>query len=545
MNDKRKSELHRRLSMTSVPKPPHDLARRIKNDIPELLDTSRERDRLSRSIGFNLRVAASILLLVGGTAFMLNLFTRANESQRPGVTAVTATLARDAGRNEETKKQFAVAPPASPLAEVASTPAPAPPAAAPVMTTAALKDRVGASRSVPASPVEAQNVTSKVERSASADAAGAQVASSEVAAARADERRAERDKAAGRESITVTSAAPLILPPPAAPAAKAAAADLQQNARASEPSAAHEKTRAGAPSGAVVGGVVGGVVPASAIAESGMAADRMQKRTNAEEIRVADRPARQTSDRGSAFGISTDMSAFDRIRTAVEKGERPDAASVDIEALVNYFAGQPRRAPRRITLDLEGSPSPVSSSSRDVIVRTTIDTPHVVIRPGGNTPPAATNARLEIEFDPATVASHTRVGGNVPVVEQPLLPMNTSVTALYHVRLQQSLNTRQRVAVVRLRYRPAGGGSETTLVRVLYVSDILRAWTDASPRHRLASLGAVWGETLRGSASGSDVAKRAEELARQQPADAKARELAKLSSASSRLRTSAPTGSGR
>ena len=49
MTTKRKAELQRRLSMASVPKPPAGLADRIKRDIPELLDTTRDRERFSRS----------------------------------------------------------------------------------------------------------------------------------------------------------------------------------------------------------------------------------------------------------------------------------------------------------------------------------------------------------------------------------------------------------------------------------------------------------------------------------------------------------------
>ena len=71
-------------------------------------------------------------------------------------------------------------------------------------------------------------------------------------------------------------------------------------------------------------------------------------------------------------------------------------------------------------------------------------------------------------------------------------------------------------------------------------------------RHRLATLGAVWSETLRNTPGAlreadqvTDVARRAEELANQEPRDAKARELAMLASASSRLQSSGPTGSGR
>ena len=64
MNSKRKGDLHRRLSMAPVPRPPADLLDRIKSDIPEYLRPETDRKRLTRSVAFNMRVAASILIVV-------------------------------------------------------------------------------------------------------------------------------------------------------------------------------------------------------------------------------------------------------------------------------------------------------------------------------------------------------------------------------------------------------------------------------------------------------------------------------------------------
>jgi hypothetical protein len=71
-----------------------------------------------------------------------------------------------------------------------------------------------------------------------------------------------------------------------------------------------------------------------------------------------------------------------------------------------------------------------------------------------------------------------------------------------------------------------------------------KTWISASHRHRLASLGAVWGETLKGMAGANDVARRAEELASQAPEDAKARELADVANATKELHGTA-SGSSR
>src|SRR4029079_3657657 len=78
MSPNRKADLQRKLSMAPIPKPPAGLAERIKSDIPQhlLVDVRKERERLSRSVSFNLRVAASILLLVGSAYLALHILSR-------------------------------------------------------------------------------------------------------------------------------------------------------------------------------------------------------------------------------------------------------------------------------------------------------------------------------------------------------------------------------------------------------------------------------------------------------------------------------------
>jgi hypothetical protein len=247
--------------------------------------------------------------------------------------------------------------------------------------------------------------------------------------------------------------------------------------------------------------------------------------------------------RDEVFGISVDRTAFDRVKDAIERGERP--AAVNVEALVNYFAG-PQKTRREISLETEGSPVPVGADGHRAILRYTIDTASAAVAAGASVPPVASDAKIEVVFDPKAVGSHRRIGGATETQNaEAALLKNTSVTALYEIELNEGLTARQKVATVRLTYRSVGDGREHTVVSTIYGRDFARPWRTASRRHRLASLGAVWGETLKGSPSGPDVARRAEELAMQEPKDAKARELASLATASSRLQTSAPTGSGR
>ena len=78
MTTNRRAEIQRRLSLAPVPKPPAGLADRIKDDIPKELrfDAEKERARLRQGVAFNLRVAASIILLVSSVYLALHLLSR-------------------------------------------------------------------------------------------------------------------------------------------------------------------------------------------------------------------------------------------------------------------------------------------------------------------------------------------------------------------------------------------------------------------------------------------------------------------------------------
>jgi hypothetical protein len=93
------------------------------------------------------------------------------------------------------------------------------------------------------------------------------------------------------------------------------------------------------------------------------------------------------------------------------------------------------------------------------------------------------------------------------------------------------------VATVRLNYVSVKDGRPQSVTRVIHGRDLPKTWGRATRRHRLAVLGALWSETLKGTAGATEVAKRAEELATENPADARARELANAATAS--------TGGGR
>jgi hypothetical protein len=82
MTRNRKADLQRKLAMAAVPTPPDGLADRIKNEIPNDLRFAPERARkqMRQSAMFNLRIAASIVLLVSSLYFALRLFSRAGSN---------------------------------------------------------------------------------------------------------------------------------------------------------------------------------------------------------------------------------------------------------------------------------------------------------------------------------------------------------------------------------------------------------------------------------------------------------------------------------
>lgn len=97
MSPNRKADLQRKLAMAPIPKPPAGLAERIKSDIPQhlLVDVRKERERFSRAISFNLRVAASVILLIGSVYLALHVLTR-SELERASSELPSNVVARKA-----------------------------------------------------------------------------------------------------------------------------------------------------------------------------------------------------------------------------------------------------------------------------------------------------------------------------------------------------------------------------------------------------------------------------------------------------------------
>lgn len=469
MNPKRRADLQRKLTLNAVPRPPEGLADRIKADIPKYLEVDTERARFSRSVAFNMRIAASILLLLTTAVATVYLVAPREEVMTASTSnkvAVFAPTARNLPRAQD-------APTDEVRLEIAQEP------------------------EIPAELSEIPQI-----------AAGARPMSipqpTSVAPARQDER-------ARREEVSI--------------------ADTEAKTVAAEEDAA-------APQSVLHYAAEVGSVPAPAVAPPPpSAAGAARKAVMAEAITVnAQAPAvsvmrAQASNTTATaplevFGISVDPAAFQRIRETLEDGNRPASSAVDVEAIVNYFAATAASTPRRgVRLEVEASPAAIEAEGDHAILRFTIDTAKADT-------PVAEDARIEVEFDTDVVKRATRIGSTEGFATQSVLLANTSVTGLYALELQPNLRSSQTVASVRLHYKSVPEGRKQTITKMVKAGDLAQSWSRATRRHRLASLGALWGETLKGNAGGDAVAQRAEELATQKPDDPLARDLARAASAS-------------
>jgi hypothetical protein len=474
MNQNRKAELQRKLSMTSVPKPPAGLSERLKADIPEnLMSVERDRARLSRSTGFTMRVAASIILLVTSVYVALHMVSK-------------------------TKTSFESAPPTMIVARKVAAPS-----AEVTITLAENRKDVNSGR-----VDEVDRVATREERQASvlADERGKLEKKKEAPANEVAQIADAKAAAPTRVPAAYASVPP---PPPAEPAAVAEAMDRAAGARSIAAKSESISVSASAP--AIVG--------------------------NAQAADFSYAPAREV------FGLSIDPTAFDRVKHDIENGDRPAAGSVDVSALVNYFAGSARAPRHDIRLDVEASRAPLATDNT-ALVRFTVDTPREDIAAGASVPPVATNAELEITLNNTAVLSHRLIGADQLQKESTLLK-NVSVTGLMDMKLKPAVPPRTTIATFTLSYRSVADGRRHEIVREVRAADVTRTWATASRRHRLATLGAVWSESLNGKRPDGDVARTAERLATEKPEDDKARDLAAAATASSRLRNSGPTGSER
>lgn len=489
MNSKRRAELQRKLSLSAVPRPPAGLRERIRADIPDYLEVQKDRRRFAGAVAFNMRVAAAVLVMVTSLAVAFVFVDRNAEMK----TAEPASAARPIVFAPQSR---AISVPAASTAEEVrlditqdtSTSVPMPPQLIAANTVPPSLPE-GRERAAETSVAE-QDMESAVEGGLSGRVASP-IAEGVISMDAIPQTR-QIAEAAPSPPPAARAAAPEVMAPPPPP--RDAVREERTTVTASAPSAA----------------------PAAGFMTKAHAADM------------------SIAPKKSIFGISVDPNAFDEVRATLESGRRPAPNDVDVEALVNYFAGATRvGADDDIRLDVEVSPAAVGADGDHAILRLSVDTSPATTP--GSLPPVASNVRIDVDFNEKVVAGVRRIGDAAPLMPEPVILSGTSVTALYAIELEPNLKTDQLVASVRFQYTSVANGHKRTITRRVQSHDLARPWERASRRHRLATLGAVWGETLQGTASALDLAERAEALATQDPKNPRARELADAAGASGGL----------
>ena len=126
----------------------------------------------------------------------------------------------------------------------------------------------------------------------------------------------------------------------------------------------------------------------------------------------------------------------------------------------------------------------------------------------------AKDAKVQVEFDPKTVVRWRLLGYENRLLKHEQFRDNTvdageigaghSVTALYEVQLKPGVQSSQKVATLRLRFRVPGMGEMRETAKELWVSDLAPSWEKASNGLRLASLVAELAEVLKNAPTAKD-----------------------------------------
>jgi Ca-activated chloride channel family protein len=121
----------------------------------------------------------------------------------------------------------------------------------------------------------------------------------------------------------------------------------------------------------------------------------------------------------------------------------------------------------------------------------------------------AEDAKVQVEFDPATVERWRLVGfENRDVADEDFrnddvdageIGAGHSVTALYELRLAEGLAADARLGTVRLRWRDPASGETAELDRDVTAGDLSGEFDETDPRFRLAATVAAYAEVLRDS----------------------------------------------
>lgn len=359
MNANRKADLQRRLTLAAIPKPPAGLAERIKTDIPKHLPTSTELDRkrLSSAVAFNMRVAASVLLLVGSLFFALHLLNHAYQEEEDHRSTFEVALKQDR------------APAAPPL--------PKPPRQTPQVVTSTEQPPAIVEPPKPR-PAEKQAPTQTAE---SRDELRYQYDNGEEAKdakKERDDETAKKLKALGYTSGRVAESASTPAGGAASPSAAAAV-----NEPRSKVAVATQPIPAPAPA----------PPPAAEMAKSAPVMTDFVPSAQAADLAFA--PV-------TVFGYSMTTTR-----------------SLEAAPLVQRFAGPDTRPSRGVQLDADVAVAPFDAA-KDVL-RISIDTAAKSGSDDATPTPVAADAQWEIEFDPNAVVSHRALTGDPSTKERLLV----------------------------------------------------------------------------------------------------------------------------
>ena len=541
-------QLARLLRAEEPPEPPPELLETLRRDIPHLPPAPRYPNEKVEELhprpflGW-MAAAASVVIALGASMLALRV---AQQSPPPGDAAAVApyeSITARAVPETETEAE-AGAPTVETAPQVADAradrdgalerlraaapilpPAEPPPAAAEDLGAVAFgtaqetgEDREGAEEGRATATAEApllderRDTASSVsadelERVPTTRAAGAERGDASL---RLEEPEAEAGAGGGVEARRQRASNAPGAPAPSAPAPPAAKA---------VPSASSAEAAARAPQGIVGGVAAGGVVHRAA----------------------ADRPVDTEDDRRSTFSLDVGSGSYEAVRRHLEAGRMPPAEAVRIEEIVNAFAYRdPAPAAADLAVHAEGARSPWARAEGTHLLRIAVRAREA--RPGDPRPGiVADAARAQVEFDPRWVSRWRLLGHEAGALaderfrrEAPLggaLAAGRAVTAVYEVELQPRVPSSARLALVRLRWRPAGSADEVETERVVRPADLAPSWEAASRNLRLASVAARFGELLADADRGAqlaELARRAETLAAESPDEPRLRELARL-----------------
>ncbi|MEA2239559.1 MAG: hypothetical protein QOC81_4283 [Thermoanaerobaculia bacterium] len=314
MTRNRKADLQRKLTLAPVAKAPEGLADRIKGEIPLNLrfEPEHERARLWQSASFNLRIAASIVLLVSSLYFALHLLSRSKSS----------TTARAMSEDR------------------AATPAAAPPSA------------IVALPNIPPQPGSARLRQAADQPSLPSTPPG-RIASAQLKDEIAEKKREESDgmRAGAPAFVDTVETSPSASPSATGSLAMAKAAPLPEIA--TEPAAVEG----------------GSFAPERARADNAgaktMAAHSAMPSPSAGA--AAPPPPLRSSLRAKE---NAPARSFDAIEESIERGENP--RNVDVAAIVRHFAA-PERAPSDVRVEVEASSTPLDATKW--LLRVSVDAP--------------------------------------------------------------------------------------------------------------------------------------------------------------------------